>query len=188
MSDSPVVSSSPRRGVSRNVVNFVIDSFTLLAMLAMVATGLLMRFVLPPGSRGGRGLGLWGLTRHDWGDVHFWLSVALGGLLVIHLLLHWTWVCTVVNTWLHPDRARRPAVSAARRCVLGVGFILVLAAVLVGFLGIASASVARNHMGEEPQQRGWQGGRSSTAVIEEKATPTRLLNGCQVLPAYPTSA
>ena len=77
----------------KNTLNFAVDVLTLLAILLMVGTGLVMKFTLPPGS-GGRGLILSGLGRHDWGDVHFWASVALGVLLVLHVALHWAYVKT----------------------------------------------------------------------------------------------
>jgi hypothetical protein len=66
----------------KNTVNFYVDLATLLAILAMTGTGLILKYSLPPGS-GGRGLVLWGLGRHDWGGVHFWIAVGLGVLLVV---------------------------------------------------------------------------------------------------------
>ncbi|MHC4142953.1 MAG: DUF4405 domain-containing protein [Planctomycetota bacterium] len=75
----------------KNTVNFLVDLATLLAILAMTGTGLILKYSLPPGS-GGRGLVLWGLGRHDWGGIHFWIAVGLGLLLVVHLVLHWPWV------------------------------------------------------------------------------------------------
>ena len=62
----------------RNTLNFLVDALTLLAIFVMIATGLVIRFILPPGTgggHGGAGLLLWGMGRHDWGDVHFWTSV-----------------------------------------------------------------------------------------------------------------
>jgi hypothetical protein len=59
-------------------------------MVGMVATGYLLRFPLPPGTN--KSLTLWGLTRHQWGDVHFWISLALLGVILVHVVLHWQWV------------------------------------------------------------------------------------------------
>jgi hypothetical protein len=42
--------------MKRHVLNFVIDLVTLVVMLGVTATGLLLRWILVPGSRGGRGL------------------------------------------------------------------------------------------------------------------------------------
>ena len=69
----------------RNTLNFIVDLVSLLVMLGMIATGVVMRFLLPPGTGGRHGDGpvksLCGLGRHDWGDVHFWLGVAIGVLM-----------------------------------------------------------------------------------------------------------
>ena len=83
--------------MQRQLLNFFVDLVALLAMLGMVATGLMIRYLLPPGSRGGHGLTLWSLDRHEWGDIHFWLAVALLTLLVLHVALHWEWVCAVLQ-------------------------------------------------------------------------------------------
>lgn len=60
----------------------------------MAATGLIIRYRLPPGSRGGHGLSIWGWTRHDWGDLHTWFAYATCAFVVIHLILHWKWLMT----------------------------------------------------------------------------------------------
>ncbi len=59
---------------------------------ALTGTGLLLSFRMPPGSRGGRGLEFLGLGRHDWGDVHLWIALAVIALTVAHLVLNWAWV------------------------------------------------------------------------------------------------
>jgi hypothetical protein len=68
---------------------------------------LILKYRLPPGTGGGRrriyGLGRsnlsvqWGLSRHEWGEIHFCLALALVGLIAIHLWLHWNWVCRVFS-------------------------------------------------------------------------------------------
>ena len=62
--------------MKRNTLNFVIDATSALVMVGMIATGLLLRFVLPPGSGSRRMLWIWG--RHDWGDLRFRLAVGVG--------------------------------------------------------------------------------------------------------------
>lgn len=67
----------------------------------LASTGLILAFRLPPGSRGGRGLGLLGWTRHDWGDLHTWLSYVAVALVVGHLAIHsrWLWVVACQRRW-----------------------------------------------------------------------------------------
>lgn len=63
--------------IRRNTLNFLVDLITLLVMLGVVTTGLLLRWVLPPSSRGGAGRTLWSWGRHDFGDLHFYLVLVM---------------------------------------------------------------------------------------------------------------
>ena len=58
----------------------------------MIGSGLALEYKLPPGSRGGHGLEMLGWNRHEWGDLHFYVGLVLGGLVVAHLALHWSWL------------------------------------------------------------------------------------------------
>ena len=90
----------------RNTLYFIIDTVLFLAVLGLVTTGLLLKFVLPPGS-GRRSQILWNLRRHDWGDVHFWLAATIILFLIAHVALHWHWVRIVV----------RPILTSRDRCL-----------------------------------------------------------------------
>lgn len=70
----------------------ILNLLLYLSFCALTGTGLLMAFRLVPGSRGGRGLEALGWDRHEWGDLHTWLSYAFAILLVVHLVLAWTWL------------------------------------------------------------------------------------------------
>lgn len=143
----------------KNTLNFLVDAATLVVILAMVATGLVVRFVLPPGTggrQGGRELVLWGLGRHDWGDIHFWASVALGVLLIVHVALHWSWVCTTLHRLLGGKDAGRP--SAARHNAYGIGFLVALFVVFGGFTWYADTVVRESpsteNVEDDPQSSG----------------------------------
>ena len=80
----------------RSTINYLVDLLLLLAMLGMLWTGVVIRFVLPAGS-GRHALLLWGKGRHEWGDVHYQLVFVTIGLVVLHVGLHWDWVCDVTG-------------------------------------------------------------------------------------------
>jgi hypothetical protein len=144
----------------RTNLNFLVDLLTLLACLGMAGTGSLLRFVLPPGTRGGRGLTLWELDRHEWGDIHFWTAVALLALLILHVVLHWTWVCVTLRGWF--GRATESLTPAAlrRQTVYGVVFLLALVLLVGGFLWLGSSRVVEGGEGGGGQHgRGYRGGR-----------------------------
>jgi hypothetical protein len=134
----------------RNTINFVIDLAALLVMLALAATGLIMRFALPPGS-GGRGGGLratlWGWGRHDWGDLHLWLSIAVGALLLIHAALHWDWLCCTARKLMPKEPGATDKTRTWMRNLVGAGALGVTAALLTGFTWFTSAQVTNTRAG-----------------------------------------
>lgn len=95
--------------MKRPHLNFLIDAAAFVLFLLLMSSGLLLRYQLPPGSGELEGHGpgrgsaervitqLWGQTRHEWGDVHFWISVALIGVLAVHLFLHWNWIVGIMR-------------------------------------------------------------------------------------------
>lgn len=88
----------------RTTLNAVVDGLAFAGFVLLVATGVLMRWTLPPGS--GRHVTVWGLDRHDWGALHFWVSVALLVALAVHLVLHWRWIATVASRGDGRERSR----------------------------------------------------------------------------------
>jgi hypothetical protein len=84
-------------------VNFVVACAGFVLLLAVTTSGIIIKYVLPRGSgrrwRGGRGGAeagenireLLSMPRHQWLDIHFWLAVAFVVLVIIHILLHWSW-------------------------------------------------------------------------------------------------
>lgn len=125
----------------RNTVNFVVDVLTLFVALGLVATGLMMKYIMPPGS-GRHGLLLWGWNRHEWGDVHFWLSVSAIALVVIHLFLHWQWVCTTIGRMFTGPGHGAP--TRGRRIFGGVAAVVLCVGVVGGFMMLASMNVTRS--------------------------------------------
>ena len=79
--------------MKRNHVNFLLDVAALLVMLALLQTGFIMKYLLPPGSGhgpdGGPGMTILGWNRHGWGSLHWWLAVGLATLAIVHVALHW---------------------------------------------------------------------------------------------------
>jgi hypothetical protein len=148
--------------------NLIVDAAAFVALALMLATGFVLRYMLPPGSGGAVGmhgagareyLTLWGLTRHEWGDVHYWASLALMALLALHLVLHWSWIASMVR-----GRARE---GSGRRVALGV----------LGLLGVI-ALVAAPLLSPVEQQQRQPGGATPLAAPDTAATsdadgPTR---------------
>ncbi len=105
----------------RPTLNLLVDGAAFVGFVFLVSTGVLMRYVLPPGS-GTRTL-VWGLDRHDWGALHFWIAGVFLAVLAIHLVLHGRWILSVLRG--------RPRQGSGARVALGlVGLLAVLALAL----------------------------------------------------------
>jgi mono/diheme cytochrome c family protein len=76
--------------MNRGFLNLMIDTVAAALLTAMVGTGYILWFALPPGTN--RTHILWGLLRHQWGTVHSWISVMLLAVLAVHVALHWRWL------------------------------------------------------------------------------------------------
>ena len=114
--------------------NLLIDLIAAALMIGMLGTGYILRFPLPPGTN--KELTLWGLTRHQWGDVHFWISLGLIAVILLHLCLHWQWIAISVKRKL----SRRKAAPGSA-LVSGLMTFLVLVAVLFLFGWAAQSGV-----------------------------------------------
>jgi Domain of unknown function (DUF4405) len=125
--------------VRRKNANTAVDLAALAAFVLLVATGLVLEVRLPPGSgslEGGEGARaaerpvalVLGLTRHAWGEVHFWVAVALFAVLAVHVVLHWAWFRSLVR------RQGRPEGDPIRAVLGGLGLVCLLGAAAVPML------------------------------------------------------
>jgi H+/Cl- antiporter ClcA len=96
------------------LLNFVLY----VAFCAMIGTGLLLAYRLPPGNRGGRGLTILDMGRHEWGNVHLWIAYVVVAAVIAHLVMNWTWL-TKIAASMKPWRLWGGL-------LLGIGIIVVL--------------------------------------------------------------
>ena len=81
-------------------INFSLDMILFSTFLVTSLSGLVAWLILPgSGYQGGRNpfynATFYGLTRHQWNDIHLWVSLAMISIILVHLALHWRWiVCT----------------------------------------------------------------------------------------------
>lgn len=72
---------------------YLVDALMFVCIVGIVVIGLLMGFVIPEGRLGpGQSKYFLGVHRHQWGDIHLWLSLAFSALVVVHIILAWNWV------------------------------------------------------------------------------------------------
>lgn len=81
--------------MSRTTVNLLLDTILLLLTLALAWSSCILKFVFPPATRAG-GWVLWGMDYDGWSTFQAGLLGILLLAVVIHLMLHWNWVCSAI--------------------------------------------------------------------------------------------
>ena len=81
--------------MKKNTLNYIVDIFMFLLMMAIIGIGFLMKFILITGQekwiKYGRNVEetFLGMDRHGWGKVHLIIGLILFAVLILHLILHW---------------------------------------------------------------------------------------------------
>ena len=88
----------------------LIDFLSFISLVAMLITGVLMEYSLPPRSGSAE---IWGLSRHDWGDVHFYSSLIFLTLMAAHLLTHVKYIKAAILGKARREYKYRIAVGVA---------------------------------------------------------------------------
>src|SRR5690606_15083432 len=93
-------------------------------LLLMISTGALLAFILRPQSGPAT---VWGLTRHEWGDIHFYISIVFLVLMTVHLFLHLGFIKKAI--------AGQATQLQSYRLIIGVlSFLVLLALAFAPFL------------------------------------------------------
>lgn len=72
---------------------YLVDTLLFLCIVGIAFIGFLMGLFIPKGPTAPESAKyfLW-LHRHQWGNIHFYLSIAFTVLVIIHLILSWKWI------------------------------------------------------------------------------------------------
>jgi hypothetical protein len=125
--------------MTKNDINLWLDAFLLALFSALCWAGTVVRFVFPPGPEAA-GYTVWGWDHAQWSNLQFALLATLAAAVLVHVMLHWSWVCGMVAGKLRKHRGA--AASAVRqegsRTLWGVGLlILVFHAIAIGVAAAA---------------------------------------------------
>jgi hypothetical protein len=83
------------RRFTRTDVNFCLDATLLLLFVALCTFSVIVEFLFPGGPQAKRWL-LWGKSYNEWSRSRFGILAVMASLVLLHLLLHWRWICGVV--------------------------------------------------------------------------------------------
>ena len=136
MRDTDTESETSRhgRGWTWGDINLVLDAVLLVVFTALCFAAVVVRFVFPPGPAA-KGWTLWGLDYDAWGGIQFGLLAALALGVLVHVMLHWSWVCNMLaGRFL---RSRRGRVDDGLQTIYGVGLLIVLLNLVGGAVAAA---------------------------------------------------
>ncbi len=85
--------------MSRALVNFFLDVLLLLITLTLIVTSCVLRFVFPPATTAS-GWYLWGMDYDGWANLQFGVLAVVVFAILVHIMLHWNWVCSIVSSRL----------------------------------------------------------------------------------------
>ena len=123
--------------MSRTTLNFWLDAVLLGVFAALSAIGTILRFVFPPPSQSD-GYLLWGFGYDQWSAAWFNLFVGFALLILFHVMLHWSWICSVGGRLASRALRRAVRVDEAVQTIYGVALLIFLLAIV----GVVSAAAA----------------------------------------------
>jgi len=147
---------------TRRILNIIIDTVAYTEFVFLATTGLLMRYTLPAGS--GHHTMVWGLDRHEWGALHFWIAIAFLATLALHLILHWNWI-------VHVLRGRKTESSGLR---FGLGLFGLIALLVLALTPLISPVESTFHQGQQRRLQQnetvpFESPQESTTIEEEQS-------------------
>lgn len=116
--------------MSRTLINFFLDSLLLLITLGVAWSTCVLKFIFPRATHAA-GWTLWGLDYNAWSDVQVGLLGLILLAILVHIMLHWSWVCGVIATRL---LRRGGKVDDGIQTLYGVGTLIAFVLATTGLL------------------------------------------------------
>ena len=129
-----------RQAVSRAFVNLLLDAMLTLNMVVLVMSSSILRFVFPRPTMS-KGWRLWGLDYDAWSDFQFvtFCVILLG--VVIHLMLHWNWVCCIIATRVFKLKGAAGRPDEGSQTLYGVATLIAVLTITGAILVAANLSI-----------------------------------------------
>jgi len=124
--------------MNRTTLNFLLDSAMALWFAALIWVTLVLRVAFPPATVAD-GYTLWGVTYDGWNGLQFVLFGGLMLLLLLHVMLHWSWVCGVIANRISRRRGKVVRVDEGSQTIYGV-------AVLILFFNVVALALAAAYL------------------------------------------
>lgn len=80
---------SNRRPIKVKVYARAITAIALITVWSLSAFSGLVLWLAPEVRQAGKQPLLFGITKHEWGEIHFWICVAVVIITIIHIIIDW---------------------------------------------------------------------------------------------------
>jgi hypothetical protein len=127
--------------MSRSTANFIVDAVLLLLFVIALAAQMALQFAFPAGTQAD-GWRLWGLGYDAWSRISFASLAGFAVGVLVHLMLHWNWVCGFVTARLGRSRGRPVALNDSEKTIVGVTLLIIVLTTIGGFVGAATFAIA----------------------------------------------
>lgn len=127
--------------MSRAQLNFLLDTLLLILFMLLAWCSTVVRFVFPPGPLAA-GWSLWKLNYNWWCNFQYGLICVLAFGILIHIMLHWNWVCGIITSTFF--RNRKTQLDDGTKTIYGVGLLIVV----LNIIGVGIAAAALMIQGE----------------------------------------
>ena len=133
---SQELKSTPKSRFSWTLANFCLDAAMLVVFLGLVFVSTVTRFIFPAATAAS-GWELWGYSVDDWLSAQFGLLGLLTFGIVVHLMLHWSWVCGVFFKRFRKSKLPDDGI----RTIYGVGLMILILNVMGLLIGAAALTI-----------------------------------------------
>jgi hypothetical protein len=132
--------SRPTTKISWTIINFWLDGALFLAFLALSWVTIVVRYIFPPATTA-KGWQLWGWSLDQWIGCQFVLLAIFSLGVLIHVMLHWSWVCGVFYSKVRWSKPGCAMPDDGTRTIYGVGLLILILNLLGLLLAVAALSI-----------------------------------------------
>ncbi|HRX85430.1 MAG TPA: DUF4405 domain-containing protein [Phycisphaerae bacterium] len=126
--------------LNRAATNFLLDALALIVLVGVLWTRIVAFWIVPLPADGVAPVRLWGLNHRGWDLVNFWATMGFAVVVLVHLILHWTWISQFVHQRIKRMTRSKGVLDSGTQTVYGVGFMIAVFVVAGGLLAVAAVA------------------------------------------------
>ncbi|MFC1967764.1 DUF4405 domain-containing protein [Chloroflexota bacterium] len=88
---------SNRRPIKVKVYARAVTAIALITVWSLAASSGLVIWLAPEVRQAGKQQLLFGITKQEWGEIHFWICVSVVVVTIIHIIIDWKALCGVLR-------------------------------------------------------------------------------------------